>query len=159
MLALVRYPLNKMEVARDAFIERFCGRWSPLFRSHGMRIRACNKRGDGRILRRGESVFVFPEEPLLQMMAFAIFSLARSKPLWPLACRLFQSRLPATRKLLRDGTYLRGNQRDHHFISPIYPRQESVARHGGESSDWHDLIRLRDETRTAIARHVSEALL
>jgi hypothetical protein len=30
---------------------------------------------------------------------------------------------------------------------------------GGESSDWHELIRLRDATREAIARYAGEPLL
>jgi hypothetical protein len=42
---------------------------------------------------------------------------------------------------------------------PIYPRQEATAKGGGEWSNWHELIRLRDETRTAIAHHVPEPLL
>jgi hypothetical protein len=42
---------------------------------------------------------------------------------------------------------------------PILPKKASAAPNTAESSDWHELIRLRDATREAIARHVDEPLL
>jgi hypothetical protein len=42
---------------------------------------------------------------------------------------------------------------------PIYPRTANVAKDTADASGWHELIRLRDATRDAIARHTGEPLL
>jgi hypothetical protein len=61
---------------------------------------------------------------------------------------------------LRDGTILpRPTSVTITLSPPIYPRSASVDADGTESSGWHDLIRLRDETREAIARHAAEPVL
>jgi hypothetical protein len=40
---------------------------------------------------------------------------------------------------------------------PIYPK--TAAPNAAESSDWHELVRLRDAAREAIARHSGEPML
>jgi len=42
---------------------------------------------------------------------------------------------------------------------PIYPRVTSEESKAEENSAWHELIRLRDTTREAIARYTGETLL
>ena len=67
--------------------------------------------------------------------------------------------LAGTRQFLRDRTYLpRPTSVTITLSPPIYPRVENAQAEGGDS-DWHELIRLRDQTREAIARHVPEPLL
>jgi fatty-acyl-CoA synthase len=112
------------------------------------------------ILRRGESVFVFPEGTFtaddgirpFQLGAFKV-AVAAGVPIVPVS-------LDGTRKFLREGTCLpRPTSVTITLSPPIYPHHTVNAANGGESSDWHELIRLRDETRAAIARHVPEPVL
>jgi len=68
--------------------------------------------------------------------------------------------LAGTRKFLRDGTLLpRPTSITITLSPPIHPHQARAAAQQGEASDWHELIHLRDATRTALARHVPEPLL
>src|SRR6266446_928533 len=111
------------------------------------------------ILRRGESVFVFPEGTFTADDGIRPFQLGAFKAAVAVGVPIVPVSLAGTRKFLRDGTYLpRPTSVTITLSPPIYPRQDSPA-HGGESSDWRELIRLRDETRAAIARHVPEPML
>jgi hypothetical protein len=61
---------------------------------------------------------------------------------------------------LRDGTYLpRPTSVTITVSPPIYPRVASEASKAEENSAWHELIRLRDTSREAIARYTGEPLL
>jgi len=112
------------------------------------------------ILRRGESVFVFPEGTFTSDEGIRPFQLGAFKAAVAAGAPIIPVSLVGTRRFLRDGTYLpRPTSVTITLSPPIYPHQEGNPTDGTESSDWHELIRLRDATRTAIARHVPEPLL
>ena len=112
------------------------------------------------LLRRGESVFVFPEGTFTAEDGIRPFQLGAFKAAVATGVPIVPVSLAGTRKFLRDGTYLpRPTSVTITLSAPIYPSRENKAADGIESSDWHELIRLRDETRAAIARHVPEPLL
>jgi 1-acyl-sn-glycerol-3-phosphate acyltransferase len=111
------------------------------------------------ILARGESVFVFPEGTFTREEGIRPFQLGAFKAAANARVPVIPVSLAGTRKFLRDGTYLpRPAQITITVSAPIYPR-ESEPNGPAASSDWHELVRLRDETREAIARHVPEPLL
>jgi 1-acyl-sn-glycerol-3-phosphate acyltransferase len=111
------------------------------------------------ILRRGESVFVFPEGTFTADDGVRPFQLGAFKAAVTAGVPIVPVSLAGTRKFLRDGTYLpRPTSVTITLSPPIYPNKNNPA-NGGESADWHELIHLRDETRAAIARHVPEPLL
>ena len=109
------------------------------------------------ILRHGESVFVFPEGTFTREDGVRHFQLGAFNAAVAAGVPIIPVSLAGTRKFLRDGTHLpRPTSVTITLSPPIYPRALSSA---AEASDWHALIRLRDETRAAIARHVPEPLL
>ena len=68
--------------------------------------------------------------------------------------------LAGTRRFLRDGTYLpRPTSVTITVSPPIYPRVPNDGAKAEGTSAWHELIRLRDTTREAIARYSGEPLL
>jgi fatty-acyl-CoA synthase len=106
-------------------------------------------------LRKGEAVFVFaegtftPEEGVrpFQMGAFRS-AVATGAPLIPVS-------LAGTRRFLRDMTYLpRPTKVTITLSPPIYPQQVS-----GRTEELKEMVRLRDETREAVARYSGEPLL
>ncbi len=106
------------------------------------------------ILRSGESVFVFPEGTFTPQCGVRPFQLGAFKaavttrrPICPVALR-------GTRKFLRDQTYL---PRPSSVRLTICPPLEPAP--GSAPSDWHEMVRLRDAARAAIARHCGEPLL
>ncbi len=112
------------------------------------------------ILRHGESVFVFPEGTFAPEDGIRPFQLGAFKAAAAAGVPIIPVSLAGTRRFLRDRTYLpRPTSVTITLSPPIYPRLEGAQADGGESSDWHALIRLRDQTREAIARHVPEPLL
>jgi fatty-acyl-CoA synthase len=111
------------------------------------------------ILRRGESVFVFPEGTFTADDGIRPFQLGAFKAAVAAGAPIIPVSLAGTRKFLRDGTYLpRPTSVTITLSSPVYPRLTTGAPKG-EVSDWHELIRLRDATRQAIARHSDEPVL
>jgi 1-acyl-sn-glycerol-3-phosphate acyltransferase len=112
------------------------------------------------LLRKGESIFIFPEGTFspedgvrpFQLGAFKA-SVATGTPILPIS-------LAGTRQMLRDGTYLpRPTSVTITVHPPIYPQAASNDRNAGDSSEWQELIRLRDVTREAIARDSGEPIL
>jgi len=68
--------------------------------------------------------------------------------------------LAGARKVLRDGTYLpRPSSITITVHPPIYPSSPRRDGSTAESSEWQELIRLRDATREAIARDSGEPVL
>ena len=113
-----------------------------------------------KILRRGESVFVFPEGTFTAEDGIRPFQLGAFKAAAAAGVPIIPVSLAGTRRFLRDGTYLpRPTSVTITLSPPIYPHTARPSLGGNESSDWHELIHLRDETRAAIARHVPEPLL
>jgi 1-acyl-sn-glycerol-3-phosphate acyltransferase len=112
------------------------------------------------ILRHGESVFVFPEGTFTPEDGIRPFQLGAFKAAVAAGVPIIPVSLAGTRRFLRDRTNLpRPTSVTITVSPPIYPQLEGAQADGGESSDWHALIRLRDQTREAIARHVPEPLL
>ncbi|HEV2288188.1 MAG TPA: AMP-binding protein [Candidatus Acidoferrales bacterium] len=103
-------------------------------------------------LRQGDSVVIYPEGTFTEIPGIRPFQLGAFKaavdtgrPICPIALR-------GARELLRDKTYLPKPGRVTITFGPlIYPR-------AGES-DWHEIVRLRDETREVIAQGAGESLL
>jgi fatty-acyl-CoA synthase len=68
--------------------------------------------------------------------------------------------LAGTRQFLRDGTYIpRPTSVTITLSPPIYPSTAPNINNPADSSQWHELIRLRDATRAAIARFSGEPVL
>jgi 1-acyl-sn-glycerol-3-phosphate acyltransferase len=120
------------------------------------------------LLQEGESVFIFPEGTFTKEDGIRPFQLGAFKAAVSANVPIIPVSLDGTRKFLRDGTYLpRPTDVTITLSAPIYPRAAAAvaaAQAGNtttatDSGDWHDLIRLRDETRRAIAQHAGEPLL
>jgi 1-acyl-sn-glycerol-3-phosphate acyltransferase len=111
-------------------------------------------------LRNGESVFVFPEGTFTGQDGVRPFQLGAFKAAVATGVPIIPVSLAGTRRFLRDGTYLpRPASITVTLSPPIYPSTAGDAGSSADSSDWHELIRLRDATRAAIARHAGEPLL
>jgi len=159
----------KMEVHGMPFIGMFLRRTGHLaFNRTDSNARLRQAEQMEEILRNGESVFVFPEGTFTPEDGIRPFQLGAFKAAVAAGVPIIPVSLAGTREFLRDGTYLpRPSKITITLSPPIYPhsephqrpRQASPAGHEGEASDWHELIHLRDATRTAIARHVAEPLL
>jgi fatty-acyl-CoA synthase len=109
-------------------------------------------------IHRGESVFVFPEGTFVPEEGVRPFQLGAFKASVATGAPIIPVSLAGTRRFLRDGTILPRPTRVRITISkPIYPK--APASSVDESSDWHELVRLRDLTREAIAAHSGEPLL
>lgn len=103
-------------------------------------------------LRHGDSVVIYPEGTFTEIPGIRPFQLGAFKaavdagrPICPVALR-------GARELLRDKTYLPKPGRITITFGPL------ILPHAGES-DWHEIVRLRDETREVIARGAGEPLL
>jgi len=151
----------KMEVDSMPFIGMFLRRMGHLTFNRtdaNSRLRQADEMEE--ILLRGESVFVFPEGTFTPEDGIRPFQLGAFKAAVSAGVPVIPVSLAGTRKFLRDGTYLpRPTSITITLSPPIYPHHARTAAQEGEASDWHELIRLRDATRTAIARHVPEPLL
>ena len=160
-LGVTYHFVAKMEVLGMPFIGTFLRQMDHLSFNRtdpNSRLRQANELEE--ILRRGESVFVFPEGTFTADEGIRPFQLGAFKAAVATGAPIIPVSLAGTRKFLRDGTYLpRPTSVTITLSPPIYPRQQPAETNGGESSNWHELIRLRDQTRAAIARHVPEPLL
>jgi len=103
-------------------------------------------------LRKGESVFVFPEgtftaQPGVRQFHLGAFkaAIAAQRPIIPVA-------LSGTRRVLRDGTWLpKLCPVTITICPPILPESDA--------SDWNEIVRVRDAARETIGRHAGEPLL
>jgi fatty-acyl-CoA synthase len=148
----------KMEVGRMPFIGTFLAKMkhTKFNRSDaGSRLR--QMREMGALLREGESIFVFPEGTFTGEDGVRPFQLGAFKAAVDAGVPIVPVSLAGTRRFLRDGTYLPRPTSVIITVSPpIYPRVTTNAGKDQETSAWHELIRLRDTTREAIARHSGE---
>jgi fatty-acyl-CoA synthase len=151
----------KMEVTRMPFIGTFLDRMGHLRFDRtdaGSRLRQAEEMEE--LLRQGESVFVFPEGTFTEEVGIRPFQLGAFKAAVATGAPIIPVSLAGTRRFLRDGTYLpRPSSVTLTLSPPILPKSAGAKHDGTESSDWHELIRLRDATREAIARHAGEPLL
>ena len=103
-------------------------------------------------LRRGESVFVFPEGTFTAQPGVRPFHLGAFKAAIAAQRQIVPVALDGTRRLLRDGTWLpRRGRVTITICPPIFPQSDA--------SDWHEIVRVRDATREIISRFANEPLL
>jgi 1-acyl-sn-glycerol-3-phosphate acyltransferase len=151
----------KMEVGRMPFIGTFLKQMGHLkFDRTDAESRLRQAQEIEEFLRNGESVFVFPEGTFTREDGVRPFQLGAFKAAVATGAPILPVSLAGTRKFLRDGTYLpRPSNVTITLSPPIYPRTANGADGSAGASGWHELIRLRDAARDAIARHSGEELL
>jgi fatty-acyl-CoA synthase len=154
----------KLEVGAMPFIGTFLDRMGHLkFDRTSAESRLRQAQEIEEFLRNGESVFVFPEGTFTSEDGVRPFQLGAFKAAVATGAPIIPVSLDGTRRFLRDGTYLPRPTNVTITISPpIYPRSATIANNpvdSSDSSDWHELIRLRDATRDAIVRHAGEPIL
>jgi 1-acyl-sn-glycerol-3-phosphate acyltransferase len=106
------------------------------------------------ILRSGESVFVFPEGTFVPEDGIRPFQLGAFNAAVVTGTPIVPVSLAGTRKFLRDGTILPRPTSVTITLSPAIAPNSSAA-----SSDWHEVVRMRDAAREAIARHSAEPII
>jgi 1-acyl-sn-glycerol-3-phosphate acyltransferase len=105
-----------------------------------------------RVLRRGESVFVFPEGTFTAPSGVRPFHLGAFKAAIAAQREIVPIALEGTRRALRDGTWLPHRGRITITICPpIIPPLST--------DDWQQIVRVRDSARELIARFAHEPLL
>jgi 1-acyl-sn-glycerol-3-phosphate acyltransferase len=145
----------KSEIEHMPFIGTFLrklGHFS--FDRNKLRARSRQAERMEQALLQGESLFVFAEgtftaHPGVRPFQLGAFRAAvkTGRPIVPVALR-------GARRFLRDGTFLPKPSRITVSISPaLFPAPEIGGR------EWAEVLRLRDDTRQAIARHSGEPLL
>jgi fatty-acyl-CoA synthase len=151
----------KMEVRHMPFIGTFLKQMGHVWfdRTDGdARLRQSERMQE--LLRNGDSVFVFPEGTFTADDGVRPFQLGAFKAAVEAGAPIIPVSLAGTRKFLREGTYLpRPTSVTITLSAPIYPQSAAGASSNTESAGWHDLIRLRDQTREAIGRHAGEPVL
>ena len=106
-------------------------------------------------LRRGESVFIFPEGTFTPDAGVRAFQLGAFKAAVATGTPIVPVALRGSREFLREGTILpRPSSVTISVLPPAWPGDGASA-----ASDWHELVRLRDAARAAIARECGEPLL
>jgi len=103
-------------------------------------------------LRRGESVFVFPEGTFTAQSGVRPFHLGAFKAAIAAQREIVPIALDGTRRALRDGTWLPRPGRITITIAPPIAPPPST-------EDWQQIVRVRDEAREIIARFAHETLL
>jgi fatty-acyl-CoA synthase len=151
----------KMEVGAMPFIGTFLKQMGHLkFNRTDPESRLRQAQELEEFLRNGESVFVFPEGTFTPEDGVRPFQLGAFKAAVATGAPIIPVSLAGTRRFLRDGTYLpRPTSVTITLSPPIYPSTAANANNSADSSDWHELIRLRDATRAAIVRHSGEPTL
>jgi 1-acyl-sn-glycerol-3-phosphate acyltransferase len=110
-------------------------------------------------LRRGESVFVFPEGTFSPQTGVRPFQLGAFKAAAAAHCPILPVVLAGTRRFLRDGSYLPHPARITITICPpLYSIGPSESSNSGEV-EWREIVRLRDAAREQIGRISGEPLL
>jgi 1-acyl-sn-glycerol-3-phosphate acyltransferase len=151
----------KMEVRDMPFIGAFLDRMGHLkFDRSDPESRLREVREVEELLRSGESVFIFPEGTFTKEDGVRPFQLGAFKAVVATGVPILPISLAGTRKVLRDGTYLpRPSTVRITVHPPIYPKVIRSDENAGDSSEWKELIRLRDATREAIAKDCGEPVL
>ena len=153
--------VSKMEVGRMPFIGTFLKQMGHLkFDRTDADSRLHQAQEMEEFLRKGESVFIFPEGTFTGEDGVRPFQLGAFKAAVATGAPILPVSLAGTRRFLRDGTYLpRPTSVTITLSAPIYPNTAANPANSADSSDWHELIRLRDATRAAIVRYAGEPLL
>ena len=153
--------VSKMEVHGMPFIGAFLDRMGHLkFERTDPEARLRQVREVEEFLRNGESVFIFPEGTFTGEDGVRPFQLGAFKAAVAAGVPILPISLAGARKVLRDGTYLpRPSSITITVHPPIYPSSPRRDGSTAESSEWQELIRLRDAAREAIARDSGEPVL
>ena len=104
-------------------------------------------------LRKGESVFVFPEGTFTRQQGVRPFQLGAFKAAVAAGCPIVPVALKGTRKFLPEGSLL---PRPTSVLITICQPMEARP---GTTEEWRELVRLRDAARKSIARESGEPLL
>ena len=149
--------VSKWEVHHMPFIGTFLRKMNHLaFDRSDPEARLRQQQEIEELLRQGESVFVFPEGTFTREDGIRPFQLGAFKAAVATGAPILPVSLHGARTFLRDETILpRPSSVTITLSPPIAPRAAGSA----DSGDWHELIRLRDACREAIARHAGEPLL
>jgi 1-acyl-sn-glycerol-3-phosphate acyltransferase len=107
------------------------------------------------ILRGGESVFVFPEGTFVPEEGVRPFQLGAFHTAVSIGVPVVPVSLAGTRRFLRDGTILPRPTVVTITLSPPVILDSAAT----SSSDWHQVVRLRDNVREQIARFSGEPLI
>ncbi len=146
----------KSEVHRMPFIGTFLRRMGHL--SFNRSDSAARLQQAGEIedyLRRGESIFVFPEGTFTPEDGVRPFQLGAFRASVDTGAPIIPVSLEGSRRVLRDATYLPRFSHIRITLSPpIFPRAA-----GDNPNAWQEVIRLRDATREQIARFCGEPIL
>ncbi len=104
----------------------------------------------------GDSVFIFPEGTFVPEPGVRPFQLGAFKAAVDTGAPLIPVSLAGTRNFLRDGKFLPTPTDITLTLSPpIYPLRPGKS----QTDNWQELVRLRDASREAIAKHSGEPLL
>ncbi len=153
--------VSKMEVGSMPFIGAFLDRMGHFkFDRTNPESRLRQAQVMEKFLRNGESVFIFPEGTFTGEDGVRPFQLGAFKAAVATGVPIIPVSLAGTRRFLRDGTYVpRPTSVTITLSPPIYPSTAPSTNNSADSSQWHELIRLRDATRAAIARFSGEPVL
>src|SRR5262249_53385065 len=107
------------------------------------------------ILRKGESVFVFPEGTFVPEEGVRPFQLGAFHTAVSTGVPIVPLSLAGTRRFLPHGTILPRPPAVTITLSPPIVPYSAAA----NPSDWHEVVRLRDAVREQIARYSEEPLI
>jgi len=153
--------VSKIEVASWPFIGTFIRRREDFaFRREDPEERLKQASALEDVLRKGESLVIFPEGTFVAHDGLRSFQLGAFKaavntgvPVCPIALR-------GVRQILRDETILpRPSTITVTFCPPLKPHDGADPAGSKPNSDWHEIVRLRDAARSAIAAHCGEPVL
>jgi 1-acyl-sn-glycerol-3-phosphate acyltransferase len=154
MLGTDYHFVAKAEVMAMPFIGTFLrklGHFSFRREDAHARLRQAEQIEDA--LRRGESVFVFPEGTFTAQTGVRPFHLGAFKSAIAARREIVPIALDGTRRVLRDGAVLPRPGRITITICPPIAPSSSAA------DDWKEIVRVRDAARETIARFAHEPLL
>ncbi len=143
----------KEEVRRMPFVRTFVRKLGHFaFRRADPRARLEQAHEIEEVLRRGESVFVFPEGTFSAQAGVRAFQLGAFKAAIAAGRPIVPMSLNGVRRLLRDGTLLPLRSQ---ITLTICPPIE----HNADPGDWHEIVRVRDAARKVVSSHSGEPLL
>jgi 1-acyl-sn-glycerol-3-phosphate acyltransferase len=147
----------KSEVNQMIFIGTFLNQMGHLsFNRHDADSRLKQVDEIEEYLKKGESVFVFPEGTFTPEEGVRPFQLGAFRSAVETGAPVIPVSLAGTRRFLRDRTWLpRPTKVTITLSAPIYPEKPG----SGGSKQLHEIVRLRDRAREMIARYSGEPLL